>query len=540
MVATVIGILHKLYGDSAVWAGRVNDGSSDLKFCARIAVESLMRRVVLAPCLLLLGLLGGAPAASAVSVLPRIVGGQTASATTEVPWQVAFTHGLSLCGGSILDATHVVTAAHCVLEDDGVTPVDKSLMTVRAGTLHYWTGGQTSLVSAVNVHPTYDHTRLTYDVAVLTLTAALTLDGTTVAPIPIVPADYPIADGTDLQVSGWGTTTQYDADDPYGNPGTPSDDLKKAIVRPATGCEKYAGFSAYTAICAAAPATDACQGDSGGPLATKVDGAWYLVGVVSGGLGCADPNWPGVYTRVASPTIRSFLAAHGAQDGHAAPPANQSAPTIDGTVAVNGRVTCSPGTWTGTYNYAYRWLLNGAELVAGLPTITVPASAAGGTLVCEATGKGLGGQAVATSAPVTVPIPEAAPVQPRTPASQPITLPSTAETVPPVVKLKSAACSRTTCVIYLLVTDPAPSSGIVRAEGKVANRYRTWCTTKVGHKTNRRRCTKTETRTLKSAVAGPGVYRLTTPKLKKGKRTFTLTAVDMAGNRPAKPLTVAR
>jgi len=44
------------------------------------------------------------------------------------------------------------------------------------------------------------------------------------------------------------------------------------------------------------------QGDSGGPLVAMAKGnlTWYLIGVTSFGLSCADSEFPGVYTRVSS------------------------------------------------------------------------------------------------------------------------------------------------------------------------------------------------------------------------------------------------
>lgn len=56
-------------------------------------------------------------------------------------------------------------------------------------------------------------------------------------------------------------------------------------------------------FCAAAHFTDACQGDSGGPI--QMNGT--LIGVVSWGVGCADPFFPGVYTRLAYPPIRYWI-----------------------------------------------------------------------------------------------------------------------------------------------------------------------------------------------------------------------------------------
>uniref|UniRef100_A0A672M6J4 trypsin n=1 Tax=Sinocyclocheilus grahami TaxID=75366 RepID=A0A672M6J4_SINGR len=43
---------------------------------------------------------------------------------------------------------------------------------------------------------------------------------------------------------------------------------------------------------------DSCEGDSGGPMVSKNGSLWIQSGVVSFGEGCADPRYPGVYSRV--------------------------------------------------------------------------------------------------------------------------------------------------------------------------------------------------------------------------------------------------
>ncbi|WP_205697937.1 serine protease [Conexibacter sp. SYSU D00693] len=244
------------------------------------------------------------PAATAADALaratPRIVGGHTAT-STEVPWQVAivddthFSGPEQFCGGTVLDATHVLTAAHCL--DD---PAQFSADRVYAGTTSLLTPVQdVAVVSSVR-HPGYDAAKGLNDAAVLTLATPLTLDGTTTKAVEL--ASVTPDTGTAVTVSGWGDFT--------GNGVYPTDlrAVTVHVVSDSTCASAYGPtIVPQRHLCAGEPVdgTDSCQGDSGGPLVLA--GTNTLVGIVSFGNGCGLAAYPGVYAEVANPSIRAFI-----------------------------------------------------------------------------------------------------------------------------------------------------------------------------------------------------------------------------------------
>ena len=108
-------------------------------------------------------------------------------------------------------------------------------------------------------------------------------------------------------------------------------------------------------VCAGYPkgAKDSCQGDSGGPLIvpkSATDDTAVIFGVVSFGIGCAKPNFPGVYARVVK-----FLdwIKKGMADGSGSAPAPAPAPTTapPTTAAPTTAAPTSAPTTTGSNDY---------------------------------------------------------------------------------------------------------------------------------------------------------------------------------------------
>ena len=106
--------------------------------------------------------------ASSVSI-NRIVGGEDASPGAW-GWAVSIRIGSgSLCGGSIISSSWVITAAHCI---DHFTEYD---FMVYAGSNTRWSGSQNRTVSKIITHPNFNPSTFEYDIALLLLSSPLNM-----------------------------------------------------------------------------------------------------------------------------------------------------------------------------------------------------------------------------------------------------------------------------------------------------------------------------------------------------------------------------
>ncbi|XP_012328862.1 transmembrane protease serine 11E [Aotus nancymaae] len=229
----------------------------------------------------------------------RIVGG-TEVEEGEWPWQASLQwDGSHRCGATLINATWLVSAAHCF-----TTYKDPARWTASFGVTIKPSKIKRGLRRII-VHEKYKPSTHDYDISLAELSRPVPYTNA-VHRVCLPDASYEFHPGDVVFVTGFGALQ---------NDGTSQNHLRQAqvtLIDTATCNEPqaYNGTITPRMLCAGSlkGKRDACQGDSGGPLVSSdARDIWYLAGIVSWGDECAKPNKPGVYTRVTA--LRDWITS---------------------------------------------------------------------------------------------------------------------------------------------------------------------------------------------------------------------------------------
>ena len=254
-------------------------------------------------------------------------------------------YGSQFCGGSIIARQWVLTAAHCIADDEG-RAVQPGEVAVKSGAADLGEGDLRA-VAQVIVHEDYDPRTGDADIGLIQLAEPISDSSGPVAAIPVQTGSTQLPEGPAV-VIGWGMMEEakfpvdlMETDIDIVSNATCNKGMAEVSQRdlgafllaigtenriPMTSLEEaysiilnnWGDALTNNMICAGVPSgkRTSCNGDSGGPLMIKeADGDWLQVGIVSWGrkpLGsnepCGHENLYSVYTRVSN--YFDWIASH--------------------------------------------------------------------------------------------------------------------------------------------------------------------------------------------------------------------------------------
>jgi trypsin len=468
------------------------------------------------------------------SLVPQIINGQESS-ISQFPWQVfVLTEegegATGSCGGSILNATTILTAAHCVNHEETKTPYPVEDFLVIAGASEvllateeaHPPSHQVVGVKSIRSDPYYaplskTNPGTTDDVAVLTLAEPLELSSAkNTAAIGLVPTGATPAPGTPLSVSGYGKEEGAE-----GAPHNPNGKLYSASLTAIStdACRGLVGeVNSAVFLCAESSSSATCQGDSGGPL-TEGSPA-VQVGTVDVGPKECPAGQPDGFMNLAAPEIRDFI------EGSESPPiaARPTSPPVIKSVGAApvdfSPLTCEPGAWNGSPTFSYSFQIENASaqlFQSGPGNIFIPPSSlVGSPLVCIVQASNPGGVTTvrsATSAAIA------------------------ADTAVPTSSITAVKCVKQACTLSIAASDP--NAVALAVQSSAAYSLVAKCPKKKKKKKGKKPvkqpvCHKTKTVPMSLVNSSAGAYTASASGLPYGEKiAFSVAASNAAGLKAA-------
>ncbi|XP_053664670.1 CLIP domain-containing serine protease B15-like [Anopheles marshallii] len=223
-----------------------------------------------------------------VQVLKQgLIFGGTASTPGIWPWHVALFHRESItrtsykCGGTIINRDTILTAYHCVVENQ--RPIAAGRLVARAGVFDLDVGGNTmqenrvfDIISPAGASArTFDD-----DIAILKMQTQFTYNDY-VQPICIrsVPQDIGQLVGAFGTVVGWGWTENNSTSAELRQANIPVASAEDCLASDRNLFSQVLTTKVYCA--GSRNGTSSCNGDSGGGMFFRMSGYWFMRGITS-------------------------------------------------------------------------------------------------------------------------------------------------------------------------------------------------------------------------------------------------------------------